>query len=280
MRQTKSSRARGSVAEILFVLLLVLFFVCLFIRPHPGPDFARKVKQKAQLHSLFAGLELFRNEFGSYPPSDANDAAGVPYCGAMKLAEAITGQDLLGVHVNSVFRADGQDGRGVLLYPSDPSKENMQERQGPFIQADSANAYRLVDIYGQGNTGPFPEDAFVCCDVYERERPGGRKIAMPILYYRADTASTGHDPNDPENPDNIYGYRDNHALVVLGVPGDPNAVHPLADSRRFYMNTRDERVATKSQPYHADKFILLSAGRDGLYGTSDDVFNFQWKYRE
>jgi hypothetical protein len=103
---------------------------------------------------------------------------------------------------------------------------------------------------------------------------------MPILYYRADTAATSHDANDPEDPDNIYDYRDNHALVALGVPGDPNTVHPLAEPRRFYLNTRDWKVRPESRPYRADKFILLSAGRDGLYGTVDDVFNFAWKYRE
>jgi hypothetical protein len=234
----------------------------------------------AQLYSMTAALEHFSNEFGGYPPSDANDGARVPYCGAMRLAEAMSGQDLLGFHVDSVFRANGRDDHGVLLYPSDPSKENMQKRRGPFIQSESADAHRLVEIYGEGKTGPFSEDVFVCCDVYERERPSGRKAGMPILYYRADTVATAHDVNDPNNPNNIYDYRDNHALVALGVPGEPNAVHPLADPRRFYMNTRDERVAAKSRPYQADKFILLSAGRDGLYGTADDVFNFEWRYRE
>jgi len=28
------------------------------------------------------------------------------------------------------------------------------------------------------------------------------------------------------------------------------------------------------RPYRSDSFILLSAGPDGLYGTGDDVFNF------
>ena len=28
------------------------------------------------------------------------------------------------------------------------------------------------------------------------------------------------------------------------------------------------------QPYRSESFILLSAGPDGLYGTADDVYNF------
>jgi hypothetical protein len=27
-------------------------------------------------------------------------------------------------------------------------------------------------------------------------------------------------------------------------------------------------------PYRADSFILISAGKDGDFGTADDVFNF------
>lgn len=229
---------------------------------------------------MIAALELFSNEFGGYPPSDANDGFGMPYCGAMKFAEAVTGKDLLGFHVNSTFRTDGRDASGLLLYPDEPSKENIQQRQGPYIQEESANAYRLADVYGQGNTGPFPEDVFVCCDVYERERPSGQETGMPILYYRADTTATAHDVNDPNNPDNIYDYRDNQALVALGVPGEPNAVHPFAAPRRFYLNTRSDKVVSESRPHRADTFILLSAGPDGLYGTADDVFNFEWNYRQ
>jgi hypothetical protein len=27
-----------------------------------------------------------------------------------------------------------------------------------------------------------------------------------------------------------------------------------------------------------DSYILISAGKDGLYGTADDICNFEWKY--
>jgi hypothetical protein len=100
---------------------------------------------------------------------------------------------------------------------------------------------------------------------------------MPILYYRANSKGTAHDVNNPDNPENIYDYRDNQILLRLGVPGEPNAGHPLADPKRFYMNTQSNST---SRPYNVDKFILISAGEDGLYGTADDICNFDWKYRE
>jgi hypothetical protein len=229
-----------------------------------------------------AGLELFNVEFNHYPPSDANDGGRLPYCGAMKLAEALMGQDLLGFHPRSAFRADGLDPNTHLpLYPADaPSVEGLKARIGPFLPAENANAFRLVDIYGKGKTGPFLENTFVLCDTYVRTRPGGKKTGMPILYYRANRAGTAHDVNNPDSPQNIYSYKDNLALINLGVPGDPNGVHPLAEARRFYLNIRSDRIAGPAQPYRNDSYLLISAGWDGLYGTADDICNFEWRYRE
>jgi hypothetical protein len=228
-----------------------------------------------------AAIELFVNECGGYPPSDANDAVGQPYCGSMKLTEALMGQDLLGFHSESGFRADGLDPDTLVpLYPVAPSPDNLKARRGPYLPAESANAFRLVDIYGKGNTGPFRHDLFVLCDVFERKRPGGKRTGMPILYYRADPNGTAHDVNHPDEPNNIYEYRDNQALVLLGVPGEPDAVHPLAAPRPFYLNTQDHKQRFQSQPYRRDSYILISAGRDGLYGTADDICNFEWKYCE
>jgi len=110
-------------------------------------------------------------------------------------------------------------------------------------------------------------------------RPSGKKTGLPILYYRADGKGTAHDVNNPDNSENIYDYRDNYSLVSLGVPGEPNAVHPLSDPKRFYMNTKSDKIRTGSKPYRVDSFILISAGLDGLYGTADDICNFDWKYR-
>ncbi len=188
------------------------------------------------------------------------------------------GKDLLGFHPRSVFRADGLDpNSGIPLYPEDPGENNLTARVGPFILSD---AYRLADVYGEDNTEPFREDALVLCDVFERLRPSGKYTGMPILYYRANRGGTTHNVNAADNPANIYDYRDNQRLVSLGLPGDPNAVHPLSDPRRFYMNTMSDKLPASSQPHRGDSFILISAGYDGLYGTADDVCNFQWKYRE
>jgi hypothetical protein len=227
--------------------------------------------QKAQLNSIETALQLFTSESGSLPPSGAVDADGWPYCGAMKLREALMGQDRVGFNLNSRFRLDGCDGPGgTPLYTAD----TLNARRGPFMPEEYANPHKLVDIYGKGKTGPFPEHVFVLCDTYKRRLKTGIKAGMPLLYYRANTSLTAHDVNEPNSPENIYNYTDNHALVGLGVPGQPDKKHPLfADPSLFYGMTRDAKVPDARRPWRAHSFILISAGRDGLYGTEDDVTN-------
>ncbi|MGE5297466.1 MAG: hypothetical protein ACM3VT_21805 [Solirubrobacterales bacterium] len=261
------------LAVILLVLGLLLFNALSHVR-----SFALDSRQMAQLHAVDAAVGLFKNQVGFNPPSDANDATGKPYCGAMKLAEALMGRDLRGFHPESAFRCDGLDPNTLTpLYPANPPQDNVNARLGPYLQMEYAHAWRLADVFGKGNTGPFPEDAYVLCDTFERERPGGKKTGMPILYYRADPSGKAHQAGDPNN---IYDDSDNRALIALGVPGKPRKTHPLIDPKRFYLNTQDVRVTSSPQPYRAGSFILISAGWDGRYGTGDDICNFAWKYRE
>ncbi len=284
MGQESFSRGRSLIGQVLLVLLLI-FVLAIFVFPRltRPPHQHTDLRQRSQLHSISTALLLFENEFEGLPPSDANDPVGVPCSGAMKLCEAVMGQDLLGVHSQSVFRADGLDRKGaVTLYPENANRldpadrdKNLKARRGPYLQPENANAYRLAEIYGEGNTGPFPEDAFVLCGVYGCKTAGGMKTGMPILYYRARPGRTAHDVDDPNNPENIYDYRDNYALVCLGVPGQPGTVHPLSDSKRFYMMIQ-AKSSDSPRPYRADSFILISAGYDGLYGTDDDICNFDW----
>jgi len=274
---------QGKLDAATWIALIFVFVSCLaifgFVLSHSGPHISyRDAELMAQLNAMNASVKLTAYELDGYPPSEANDSTGRPYCGAMKLTEALMGQDLRGFHIRSAYRADGLDPNSLIpLYPPEPDAANLQLRKGPFLHAGNADAWRLVDIYGKGNTGSFAEDTFVLCDPYARMRPSGEKTGMPILYYRADSSGTAHDVLNPDNPQNIYHYRDNHALVLLGVPGQPGAQHPLADPKRFYLNMQDRKTST---PYRRYSFILISAGQDGLYGTADDICNFEWKYRK
>jgi hypothetical protein len=268
--------AKAGIFISLFIILLG--FIC----PSLGrlPPSARKIIQKARFHSIDAALEFFASELNGYPPSDALDPTGKPYCGAMKLCEAMMGQDLMGFHPASVFRRDGMNSAGTIrLYNPDP--DNLKVRKGPFLPLENTSAYQLKDIYK--DVGPFDGNSYVICDVFTKKRYSSKNTGMPLLYYKADTSKTNHNIENPDDPNNIYNYKDNHALLELGVPEKPNTKHPLfANPKLFYEITKDHRITTVSRPYRTDSYVLLSAGLDGLYGTEDDIVNFetQWKPKQ
>jgi type II secretory pathway pseudopilin PulG len=304
-----NKRAAFSIIELLTVMSIIVILMSLLVPALAMVKrYAREVRQRAQFHAIEAALELFQGEMDGYPDSDALDEEGVDYCGAMKLCEAMVGQDLLGFHPSSRFRADLEDGQGNLLYDKDPDStaddllpndpedlKNLQSRKGPYLPLEKANAYRLWHLYGQGNTGPAfggdREDLFVLCDEYARvtNKETGKKVGMPILYYKADPAGNLHDPNMspsgglPFGIRNFYDYEDNHELLRLGKPWDLASPeeHPLfqapneREGERFYRVTKNTSIKMRTgRPHREDSYILISAGFDGLYGTEDDIFNF------
>jgi len=295
----KQSSRKGAftIVELLTVMSIIVILIGLLVPAlNKVKQYAYEVKQKAQFHSIDAAIELFNSEFDDYPPSDRYDPDNVEYCGAMKLCEAMMGRDLMGFNPDSTFRASGLSSTGTNLYPPQNSplyQNSLSGRKGPYLPLENANAYQLVDLYE--NVQNFSPENFVLCDVFRRviHRTTGQRVGMPILYYKANTANTLHDVDNPGNLQNIYDYTDNNELVRLGKPFDPppnGAPHKLLsetghpEGYRFYMNiTNDKMLATTTaavRPYREDTYILISAGYDGEYGTPDDICNFDWKYRQ
>ena len=289
-----NNRAAFTIVELLTVMSIIVILIGLLVPAlNQVRKFAREVKQQAQFNSINVAIELFNSEFETFPDSGATGPDGGAYCGAMKLGEAMVGQDLMGFHPHSIFKSDGTDYNGNQLYSvGTPTTGTVDTtaRKGPYLPIENANAFRLDDIYA--TTGNFNPSHFVLCDVFGRvtNRNTGKRIGMPILYYKANTANTKHDIENPDDPDNIYNYRDNQNLVLLGKPWDPpdggGTPHRLAvetghpNGWRFYMNTWNEQVTTTIRPYRADTYILISAGNDGEYGTADDICNFDWRYKD
>jgi len=300
MKTNMKKRQRAfTIIELLTVMSIIVLLISMLVPAlNQVRRFAMKVNQSAQLKAIASGLEMFRNDYDDeYPDSgalDSNPNSTASYCGAMKLAEAMMGRDLLGFHPKSMFWEDGGDGVRPLYAPQVSQAQlpdNLKERKGTYVSSDNANAYRLDNLY-KTSVAPFQDDnrdLYVLCDVFKRninQKPGGdNKIGMPVLYYKANFAGLSHDPNDSGlQPDsygiNYYNIYDNDDLVKLGKPDGvlPHVLHSQEGKNLddFYEMTRNEQIDRNiaRRPYRKDSFILISAGWDGEYGTGDDVTNF------
>jgi len=301
----RSNKAGFTIIELLTVMSIIVILMSIMVPAlNRVRRFAKKVEQRAQFYSIDKALEEFKDDHdGTYPDSsryDTDDPCKA-YCGAMKLAEAMIGQDGMGLHKDSLFHADGQDALGNLLYPFNLSAETVLAGAGTplgqaqrynigqrikYLESDDVGRAKLAEMFSR-SIGPFETNPdlypnAVLCDVFLRTRINsgarlGEKVGMPILYYRADVRKLVHDVNNPDNPDNIYNYRDNMDLVALGLPWENpiQQFHPIQTPTEFYKLIQNKDIITVPTPYKKDSYILICAGYDGRYGTRDDVFNFK-----
>lgn len=138
------------------------------------------------------------------------------------------------------------------------------------------------------------------------------KFGWPILYYRANPSATATTPiitsllaTPPPNPNYGNGFYDGQDNA--GFTSYPSSPHKISDAdqelpfvaphgnygtvlsnkfaefiRSIRASSYDTTVAPPApapilnpRPVKSDRFILLSPGKDGLYGNLDDVANFQ-----
>jgi len=255
-----NKKAAFTIVELLTVMSIIVILMGLLV---PGLNqirrYAKGVRQKAQFHSIGTAIDLFNAEWDGYPPSEAFGPAGTyRYCGAMKLAEAMVGKDLCGFNPDSDFTASNT---------ADYNQNTLSGRK-QYLKLEGANVERIGRLFDAQTT--FDPDEVVLCDVYLHRKSTGERVGMPVLYYRADTSKTLHDPNALPLSENIYNYLDNEELVALKTYEEEDH---LLDPPTFYEEIRNKKINIH-RPYRADSYILISAGFDGKYGTKDDVFNF------
>ncbi len=120
IKNSRNKRA-FTIVELLTIMSIIVILMGLLLPAlNKVKRYAKEVKQKAQFHSIDVAMELFNTEHDDYPESGALDGSGTTdYCGAMKLCEAMMGQDLMGYHPDSVFNWDGTDAEGNQIYDTD-----------------------------------------------------------------------------------------------------------------------------------------------------------------
>ncbi|MGD0078951.1 MAG: type II secretion system protein [Sedimentisphaerales bacterium] len=161
-----------TIIELLTVMSIIIILLGVLVPAlNKTRRYAKTVVQRGQFHEISKGLELFRNDHSeNYPDSGAAGATSigttVGYCGAMKLCEALLGQDGMGFNPLSQFTADGiiMVGADVCdLYPfdlctsTDPTHygtggdmpwlaTNLQSRI-KYVDAENIKAVRLQDLF-------------------------------------------------------------------------------------------------------------------------------------
>lgn len=233
--------------------------------------------------------------------------AAAPLQGAHLLVDALVGRDFLGYDPKpTVAGAGGYD----RWHTDNDRRKPYIPVDGVDITSDNDPP---EDGFGTvPNTLGIPQPQItgngaepLLCRVFRD------KFGWPILYYRVSPTATQNTPIiQTSNPppatyygDGYYDGVDNEIFTSyepLATPlnqrhriADANTAQVVAanygptleDTNRFAEYIRSLRSSTystvapttdiiKPRPVKADRFILLSAGKDGIYGTLDDVANF------
>jgi len=267
MKHSAEENRGFTLVELLTVLAIITMLIGMLVPAlNTVRRFAKETKQKAQLASIDAALMTFRNDYGDYPPS--RDVGSSGYGGAQKLCEALLGWNLMGFDPESDWDAAG------TAYAEAGS---LLRRKDRYLELATANAFWLGDLYADAGAN---DETFVLCDVFTTKkiivRGKTAKAGAPILYYRANTASRSMET--PAADERIYNYTDNLQLIAI-IDYDPDArfgEHPLGDTTgaSFYTYITDLKVP-ELWPHRPDSYLLITAGADGLYGTADDICNFE-----
>lgn len=222
--------------------------------------------------------------------------------GAHILVDALVGRDFLGY--DPKMGTIGSSSGGITYNRWAPTND----RRAPYIPVDgistTSDAEPPEDALGQiPNAGNRVQPTIdgLQCQVFRD------KFGWPILYYRASPTAGQNTPivqtmNAMQVGDGVYdgsdnGYftsyngTNNHRIrdAVNGLPtasytgnsliqDDTNGPGHFAEFIRSIRATTYQLNSTNIQiprPVRSDRFIILSAGKDGLYGTLDDVANFE-----
>lgn len=251
----------------------------------------------------------FRTSNGYVPsergPDIHNGNAPTPdiLYGAHWLPRMLLGKDLQGF----VRKQDVPDSlldepeKWYLQIPDPGTVDEPLPRVGPYVNPDSLTLEKTNDVPGIRDTTVLPDelDAPVVLDSFDR----------PMLYYVANpfvAARRGTIATDDDEEAGIYKFLDNegftgndgtgggsgttntgfnfgggaHWIEAYGDPDDPgdeprSFVHYIHNHEVGLDTSVNPPVHTFVAPYNRETFLLITSGKDGIYGNSDDVTNFE-----
>lgn len=307
MKSKNKNKKAFTVVELITAVAIIAILLGVLM---PALNMVRKTannaKQTAQIASIGIAVNMFKNDDGDYPPSRGCNFSGVScnsdnpdygYCGAQTLTEAVIGQDLLGVHSDTIYRRNGEDKNNDYLYIDDSSSQDdiddsLNERKGPYLDRSNIGVFEAEDVFGDNFVSILEPERYVICDSFtnfKRTIDGVKyKVGTPVLYFKANTGS--QNINSSTNVvDRIYNVRDNERLIMQrkieqNAVSDREYHEGLMDSggdpAEFYERITDTFISSPTRPVNPDSFLLISAGADGFYGTADDICNFTPNFQQ
>jgi len=281
-----------TIVELLTVIAIISILVGLTVPAlNEAKWYVKAMTVRNDFRSYELGLETFYQDMGFYPSSKPRNMLiknnPVPHAtlfdqGAHVLFESLVGLDQLGYQKDHQYEFDPATGKPIIRKPP-MMMPTFTTRSNPYIELIPDRFDSLVNCY--------PDSAFlnanpVFVDGLDYERP------RPILYFRANTQRKVLFDTTPylTLPEPIYEYYDNDLITRLspafGTP--PDCGMAVASGREYFFHyifnpkTGGGNIMDiTARPYETDKFMLISAGRDGIFGPNpennfknDDITNF------
>lgn len=233
--------------------------------------------------------------------------------GAGLLVWALSGADLLGTPgfrpiggATEWAACTGSDDAAsdINIYALDSeTREPVHPRTSAYVDTDKVQVTVNRGGAGAANFVIPEEEEALGADAPLREYPMYLDtFGHPILYWRADPAGrvmADLDPDalDPSEPRGVYHLSDNFALVdpddtdelALNFTGEETVDHGMAwsgfgidpsdtgdmpEDGTFTRYIMDDAVQARFSPHRRDSYVLVSPGVDAIYGTADDIANF------
>ena len=292
-----------TLTELLVVIAIIGLLVGLAVPALMGAKkAAKKMAEKNNLTNMELAIEQFKLDHGFYPESGERQiplpvnlvppkvaGPGPKDQGAHLLFEAMAGLDTLGYEESHYYwYEDGGQGSGQTI--GTPIKWNdagtliLTAKRWEYMDL-SKTRYGVIGDHvdptvlrahpGSNNFGSGSNPNYVFLDNLEWNEP------RAILYYRA--RKSGKVLAD------IYKYDDNVDITMdtnsdgyiqyREMPNPNDHSVPNFDAPDFYVYIVDPRtevtgVSVAVRPFNKDTFLLISAGWDHIYGTEDDITNF------
>jgi prepilin-type N-terminal cleavage/methylation domain-containing protein len=300
MQNRQKNRRAFTLIELLVVVAIIAMLMAILnVSVRKIKIVSKNLRQKAAFHAGEISLELYSNDFGGFPDSSQISDGTTVVTGAQRLAEAFFGRDDQGFHPKSRWHPGLEPSAPNNLY----SDDTLTDRKQPYFERKRVGFYTLDKLWG-ATAGV--ESTPVFTDVFAQNRVPGvdEKVGMPILYFKADPTKNFriNDLNQEVNPATqsayrqwVYNFDDNLPILQLPWLRDPTVETDgmnFLDGKRGHYKDPDDPAKAHAQyfyeqltqradgnffmPHNKSTFLLISAGYDGIYGTKDDLTNFDY----